>query len=341
MGFRLSKSIKVVPGVRLNVSSRGLGYSVGGKGMRVTRHANGRVSRTLSIPGTGLSHQSTLRPASSRPHSRNQNPPTAPPTPRSPAPGMFAPSWEKDLFAILTSTIPGDFPNISRKHARSSPHVRVIAATLEGLLHFEFGDGDEAAQERARTLLGWAAVQSITDPIRHFTTTYLFDRTWPVEIVPGVTAELHLHDDVVLLAAAELHQRAGDLDIAIWTVERARPTAHAALSLVELYSCADRHQEVIDLTNGVGNDDDATALLLALRGRAFAHQGFHDAARESFAQALRVRSRAAAVRHRALLERVQVDLVQRRKAAARKGLEKILAEDPTYPGLRDALAALG
>ena len=56
------------------------------------------------------------------------------------------------MFAILTSTIPGDFPNISRKHARSSPHVRVIAATLEGLLHFEFGDGDEAAQERARTL---------------------------------------------------------------------------------------------------------------------------------------------------------------------------------------------
>lgn len=54
MGFRLSKSIKVVPGVRLNVSSRGLGYSVGGKGMRVTRHANGRVSRTLSIPGTEM-----------------------------------------------------------------------------------------------------------------------------------------------------------------------------------------------------------------------------------------------------------------------------------------------
>ncbi|SUE32771.1 Uncharacterised protein [Mycolicibacterium gilvum] len=47
------------------------------------------------------------------------------------------------------------------------------------------------------------------------------------------------------------------------------------------------------------------------------------------------------MRHRALLERVQVDLVQRRKAAARKGLEKILAEDPTYPGLREALAALG
>ncbi|WP_372513161.1 DUF4236 domain-containing protein [Mycolicibacterium frederiksbergense] len=49
--------------MRLNVSSRGVGYSVGGKGMRVTWHANGRVGRTLSIPGTGLSHNSTLHRA--------------------------------------------------------------------------------------------------------------------------------------------------------------------------------------------------------------------------------------------------------------------------------------
>ncbi|MCV7046999.1 DUF4236 domain-containing protein [Mycobacterium frederiksbergense] len=40
-----------------------MGYSVGGKGMRVTWHANGRVGRTLSIPGTGLSHNSTLHRA--------------------------------------------------------------------------------------------------------------------------------------------------------------------------------------------------------------------------------------------------------------------------------------
>lgn len=343
MGFRLSKSIRIVPGIRLNVSSRGIGYSVGGKGMRITRHANGRVSRTLSLPGTGLSHHSTIRPGRPRPqpHSaRNQRASALAPTPPRPTPGMFAPGWEKDLFAVLPSTNPSDFTDVARRHHRNAPHTRVIAATLEGLLHFEFGAGDAGAESRARELLGWAAVQPSTEPIQRFTGTYLVHRTWPVEIVPGVTAELRLQDDVVRLAAAELHQRAGDLDAAIWTVEQALPTAHAALSLIDLYSCAERHQEVIDLTNGITNSDDATALLLALRGRAFAHQGFYDAARESFSQALRVRSRSTAVRHRALVERVQVDFAQNRKAAARKGLEKILAEDPTYPGLTDALSSL-
>lgn len=339
MGFRLSKSIKIVPGVRLNVSSRGVGYSVGGKGMRVTRHANGRVSRTLSIPGTGLSHSSSLRPARGQSRSsRDQSPPPMPSLASHPARDSFESNWERELFGVLTSTNPTDFTYVAQRHCRDIPDIRILAATLEGLLQFEGGDG--AGQDRARALLGWAAVQRTSNTIERFIATQLAHRTWPVEIVPGVTAHLRLQDDVVLLAAAELHQRAGDLDAAIWTVEQSRPTAHAALSLVELYSCADRHQDVIDLTNGLDNSDDATALLLALRGRAFASQGYFDAARESFTQALRVRSRAASVRHRALLERVQLDLAQNRKAAARKGLEKILAEDSLYPGLSEALESL-
>lgn len=80
--------------------------------------------------------------------------------------------------------------------------------------------------------------------------------------------------------------------------------------------------------------DDATALLLVLLG-------YHDAARESLKDALRVRSRAAGVRHRALLERAQVNLAQHRRAAARRDLERILAEDRAYPGLLEAPAALG
>lgn len=341
MGFRMSKSIQIVPGVRMNVSRSGIGYSVGGKGVRVTKHANGRVSRTLSVPGTGLSHQQTLRSGGGGSSTRARvTAPPPPPPPRPPTPGMLAPAWEKDLFAVLNSTQPADYIAVARKHGKSAPHARLLAATLEGLLHFQMGNGDPGAEERARALLGWAAVQDAPPPLGQFIAKYLPDRTWPVEIVSGVVAQLRLRDDVVLLAVAELHQSAGDLDAAIWTVEQAQPTAHAALSLVELYSEAGRHQAVIDMTNGVTNSDDATALLLALRGRAFAKLGFNEAAREGFKEALRVRTRAAEVRHRALIERALVDLAQNRKAAARKSIEKVLAEDPTYPGLADALAAL-
>ena len=57
MGYR--KSFKI-GGVRVNASSKGIGYSVGTKGMRVTKRADGRVTRTLSVPKTGLSSTKTI-----------------------------------------------------------------------------------------------------------------------------------------------------------------------------------------------------------------------------------------------------------------------------------------
>ncbi|HEY8347660.1 MAG TPA: DUF4236 domain-containing protein [Symbiobacteriaceae bacterium] len=55
MGFRFHKSFKIAPGVRLNLSKRGLGVSIGVKGARVSIGPSG-VRRTLSLPGTGISY---------------------------------------------------------------------------------------------------------------------------------------------------------------------------------------------------------------------------------------------------------------------------------------------
>ena len=55
MGFRLRKSVNFGP-VRVNLSKSGVGYSVGGKGFRHTKKANGGTRTTASIPGTGASY---------------------------------------------------------------------------------------------------------------------------------------------------------------------------------------------------------------------------------------------------------------------------------------------
>ena len=55
MGLRYRKSIKMGP-FRINLSKSGIGYSVGVKGYRVTKKANGGYRTTTSIPGTGISH---------------------------------------------------------------------------------------------------------------------------------------------------------------------------------------------------------------------------------------------------------------------------------------------
>lgn len=56
MGFRFRKSVKLPGGFRVNLSKSGVGYSWGTKGFRATKTAGGKVRKTYSIPGTGLSY---------------------------------------------------------------------------------------------------------------------------------------------------------------------------------------------------------------------------------------------------------------------------------------------
>lgn len=55
MGFRFRKSKKIGP-FRVNISKSGLGWSVGGKGFRYTKRADGKSQTTYSVPGTGISY---------------------------------------------------------------------------------------------------------------------------------------------------------------------------------------------------------------------------------------------------------------------------------------------
>jgi endonuclease YncB( thermonuclease family) len=67
MGFRFRKSIKILPGVRLNFSNSGTSVSVGPRGLRYTKGPRGDYI-TTGIPGTGISYTEKVaagRPASS------------------------------------------------------------------------------------------------------------------------------------------------------------------------------------------------------------------------------------------------------------------------------------
>ncbi|GAA0063623.1 DUF4236 domain-containing protein [Clostridium sp. CTA-1] len=56
MGFRYRKSINLGGGFPINLSKSGVGYSWGVPGYRVTKTANGKLRKTYSISGTGVSY---------------------------------------------------------------------------------------------------------------------------------------------------------------------------------------------------------------------------------------------------------------------------------------------
>jgi hypothetical protein len=55
MGLRLQRRIKVLPGVRINLSKSGVGFSVGGRGAHIGITAHGQHYTSIGMPGTGLS----------------------------------------------------------------------------------------------------------------------------------------------------------------------------------------------------------------------------------------------------------------------------------------------
>jgi hypothetical protein len=59
MGFRFRKSIKLMPGVRLNIGKSGVSASVGIKGASVNLGKRG-ARGTVGIPGTGISYSANL-----------------------------------------------------------------------------------------------------------------------------------------------------------------------------------------------------------------------------------------------------------------------------------------
>ena len=336
MGFRARRSFKVAPGVRVNVSKSGIGASVGTRGARYSVHSSGRTTRSVGIPGTGVGYVSSSGGGRSRSRSTSASHQTAAPAapPAAPRPGIFASKGEKALYRLVKA---GNL-NVAELDTIAGQHAEqwLAASTLTALQLVAGGDTSDGTVTRLRNVFGYATPPE-SDP---FLTKYLAGASMTISIAPGVTAQLPFSRDLVGLALGEVLQDRGRLDEAIDVVEQVTPTAHAAVSLAELYSAAGRDDDVLELTNGVSNEDDTTALLLVYRGIAFTRQGLCEAAREAFKEALKSKKRAPGIRHLALRHRAEAYAADGKKAQARKDLQRILAEDASIAGVRERLDEL-
>ena len=55
MGLRIRKSIKIAPGIHINLGKKGISTSIGRRGIGVTFGKTG-TSTHIGIPGTGISY---------------------------------------------------------------------------------------------------------------------------------------------------------------------------------------------------------------------------------------------------------------------------------------------
>jgi len=239
---------------------------------------------------------------------------------------MLAPKWEKRLWEVTVNR--PDLPALP-KVAALDPRAHQVAAFLETF--YVLLPRDDLVPARQR--LEWLWQEGYDPSVDPFLRKYLPHLTVPLNPTAEISCEVPPDRDVLGLTLAELRQASGELQLAIDCVESLTPSTLAAVSLAELYSLQGRWADVVDLTNGLQNEDELSTYLLIQRGVALREQRFFDASREAFKKARSIRSRSAALRHLALVERGQCYLAEGKRSMASKDFQKVLAENAAYPGL--------
>jgi tetratricopeptide (TPR) repeat protein len=233
-------------------------------------------------------------------------------------PGMLAPKGEKAFHAAVASGDPSEILNIAGQNPKYADVAKAIAGLL--LLEPELDRGITLVEEAIR-----AEPDIGKDP---FVRKYLPEAGLTVVIAAGVMVHLPLQRNSLVLLVAELHQARGFDDQAIAMLAASEQTSHIRLSQTEVFYEARQFDRVLALTEGVVNDDDVTALMLAYRGRALGELGRDDEAISVLARTLEFSNQAPAIRAIALVGRGIINQTRGEFILAQNDFTQALMEVP-------------
>jgi len=348
MSLRFRKSMKLLPGVRLNFSKETVGLSFGVPGARYTINSKGRRTVSTGIPGTGLYNVDTLssgtRSANSRARSSAESAGEENGSSRrAPSPGFFAGKAERALNVLLLDIYSeeklADATYVIEKTAELRKQYDALKYPLE-LIAFLHGITDDKWETEAGT---WGAV--LWEHREHvfsdkYVSKYLRGIKPQVTIAPGITTQMHYNEQTLGFIFAEVLQGQKKYEEAVAVLFQMSPDQMVAVSLADIEISQKDFDGAIETTEDVEVFDDATTMLMVLRGVAFREKGLHEAAIECFKRALKLKSSPEALQHRALFERGVTYALMGKRAMGIKDLEKILVDNPDYPEVEKKLSEL-
>ena len=92
MGFNFRKSFNLGKYFKINLSKSGIGFSFGVPGFRVTKTANGKLKKTISVPGTGLSYTDDIGKKETKPKEKTKKSTKNTAKTKKKAEGLFCPN---------------------------------------------------------------------------------------------------------------------------------------------------------------------------------------------------------------------------------------------------------
>ena len=342
MSLRFRKSIKIMPGLKLNFNKNSTSLSFGVPGARMSVNTRGDVYRSVGIPGTGLYD---IQRTSGKSRARARSASTAPADITDPIEifegeadtpvtlGLFAKKFEREFnVAVNIFTVTS-----LREYQESFPEQALAAKAFSITL----------LMSKSETFdVGMKVAAEIWEKRHELLEDYLWQRyskhvRLTVPIVPGIAMKTVWSMKALGLVYSEGLQAQEKYQEALDVVEQIQQDVTVQVATCELEIQLKKYDAVIETTDEVDNVDDATAILLIFRGIALREKGLYDAAIEVFKLARAKKDRSEIILNKALFERAQAYEKSGKKAMARKDYESILATDGSYEGVVEKLANLG
>jgi tetratricopeptide (TPR) repeat protein len=337
MSLRFRQSLKILPGLKLIISKRGLGLNLGVRGAHVTVNTQGQVTRSIGIPGTGLSDvkRTSLRKrkrGTSKEYEEvkeyeNQIPK---PQPKN-TPSIFASKNEKLFFEALTA-----HEIFLYKNLFSIPELELVSKSIAVQLAIQTDDGMKESIHWFEEI--WKNKSDLAN--NKLFKKYVSQIIVVIPVAPGILFQTYLNIQALGLLYIEVLQQGKNFRRAKQIAEELTADQISAISLSEIEVQLGEYDEVLSLTENIDNVDDSTAILLVFRAIALREKKLFDASKEVLKESLKSKKRNPDILHKALFERAKTHIAEGSKAKAKSDLEKIIANDSDYPGVNELLKAL-
>ena len=345
MSLRFRRSMKLLPGVRLNFNKDSVGMSFGVPGARYTINSKGRQTFSSGIPGTGLYNVETISGGSrsrSKRVVREEDTSSPSSSGRVIKPGLFASKAEKEFYQFFLDLYIEKKFDVDAAIARAAELRGKYDELRFGLELVSFAQGITADKwENKAVEWGEGLWKNRTLIFQdRYVAKYFPALKLAVTISPGIATNLVYDEQTLGFIWAEVLQGLEKFDEALAVLHEIDADQMVAISIADIEITKRDFDGAIETTEDIDVADDATAMLMVLRGVAFREKGMHEAAVECFKRAMKQRDVQEILAHRALFERGVTYAAMGKKAMAIKDLEKILVDNPDYPEVDKKLGEL-
>ena len=334
MSLRFRRSVKILPGVRINFNKNSTGLTFGGRGAHYTINSSGRRTASVGLPGTGLWWQESYnkntqrRRMAAQPEVKEYEKPVE----QKAKPSFLAKNYENDLYKALMEMSADKFRAAIEKYPEAEMFGKFMLVSILMASAKTSEEGQQILEEV------WSRVTELMkDKIYRKYAPGIYTK---MQIVPGVYYIGPYTCHLLGYILAETYQQRGEFDKAEKIVKEISEDSFTPIILCEIHFNQKKYDEVLKVTDNLSTDTNENAAMEMYRAMVFREKGDFEAALTILTEIVKNRNLDKSLTIRSRYERA---LTYAKSGDIKKQLadfEYILTKDSDYLDVNELIAKL-